>query len=189
MLLGWILRHHSPEGTVSIEITEVEAYEGERDPASHAYRGPTARNSTMFGPAGHLYVYLSYGIHRCCNITTGSAGHGSGVLLRSARIVEGIELVRERRGSSGPDVALARGPGCLGAALGIELEHNGSDLLGLGGGLELVPAERLREFECGPRVGVSRAYERPWRFWLPDERSVSAYRRSPRATSSIAEAC
>ena len=108
-LLGWALSNSTAEGTVTVVLTEVEAYLGEDDPASHAYRGPTARNLVMFGRAGHLYTYLSYGMHWCCNVVTGVDGHASAVLLRAGRVTEGVELARRRRGGRVRDTALARG--------------------------------------------------------------------------------
>src|SRR5690606_30893925 len=106
-LLGARLTRVSPEGAVTVELTEVEAYDGTTDPASHAYRGRTARNSLMFGEPGHLYVYFSYGMHWCANIVTGVDGQASGVLLRAGRVIDGIELARERRGPRISDRGLA----------------------------------------------------------------------------------
>jgi DNA-3-methyladenine glycosylase len=181
-LLGWTLSHVSEEGTVAVELTEVEAYAGQVDPASHAYRGPTARNEVMFGEAGHLYVYLSYGMHHCCNVVTGPVGEASAVLLRAGRVVEGHDLARHRRGERPADKALARGPGNLCRALGIDLRHNGADLVGEDR-LQLRPGGPVGpdRISMGDRVGVSLAHDVPWRFWLTDEPSVSAYKRSPRA--------
>lgn len=182
-LLGWTLTHESDEGVVQVMLTEVEAYMGADDPASHAYRGMTDRNQVMFGPAGHLYVYLSHGIHWCCNVVTGPEGEASAVLLRAGRVVEGSELARARRGPNVKDDALARGPGCLGQALGLSREHNGADLLA-DGALRLrsgtPPHEAL--VASGNRVGVRLAHDVAWRFWLAGDRSVSAYRRSPRTS-------
>lgn len=181
-LLGWRLSHTTEEGTVTVELTEVEAYLGEDDPASHAFRGRTSRNVVMFGPAGHLYTYLSYGMHWCCNVVTGVDGHASAVLLRAGRVVQGVELARSRRGDRVKDTGLARGPGCLGQALGLGRAHNGADLLG---------SEELRlepptgpaplEVRSGHRVGVTLAHDVTWRFWVADDPTVSAYKRSPRA--------
>ena len=181
-LLGWRLRHTTDEGTVTVELTEVEAYMGADDPASHAYRGPTPRNVVMFGKAGHLYTYLSYGMHWCCNVVTGPDGHASAVLLRAGRVVEGADLARQRRGERTPDRSLARGPGCLGQALGLHREHNGVDLL-TSEVLRLSPGEPLErsQISSGHRVGVSLAHDVPWRFWVTGEPTVSAYKRSPRA--------
>lgn len=181
-LLGWSLSHTTDEGTVTVVLTEVEAYMGEDDPASHAYRGPTPRNLVMFGQAGHLYTYLSYGMHWCCNVVTGQHGHASAVLLRAGRVVEGHDLARRRRGDRVADRALSRGPGCLGQALGLHRDHNGTDLLA-SETLSLRPGERVEpaRIATGHRVGVSVAHDVPWRFWIEGDPTVSAYKRSPRA--------
>lgn len=180
-LLGSTLAHRTDDGTVAVALTEVEAYDGRADPASHAYRGQTPRNSVMFGPAGRLYVYFSYGVHWCCNVVTGLEGQASAVLLRSGRVVEGVELARRRRGARVPDRGLARGPACLARALGIDGSCNGVDLLVAGSPLRLEVGERLRPVAAGPRVGVSAAADARWRFWLQDDETVSSYRRSARA--------
>ena len=174
-LLGARLRH----GEVAVRITEVEAYDGAGDPGSHAYRGRTARNAVMFGPAGHLYVYFTYGMHHCCNVVCGPEGAASAVLLRAGEVVEGTARAQERRGSAGPR-DLARGPARLCAALGIGLEHNGVDLAA--GPVLLEPAATAPDHDVsrGPRVGLRGAPERPWRFWLTGEPTVSAYRAASR---------
>ncbi len=181
-LLGWRLSSTTDDGTVTVELTEVEAYLGQDDPASHAFRGRTPRNLVMFGHAGYLYTYLSYGMHWCCNVVTGVDGHASAVLLRAGRVVGGTDLARTRRGERVKDVALARGPGCLGQALGLGREHNGADLLEPGT-LRLAPptGHRTVEVRCGHRVGVTLAHDVPWRFWVAGDPTVSAYKRSPRA--------
>ncbi len=181
-LLGWTLSHTTDEGTVTVVLTEVEAYMGEDDPASHAYRGPTPRNVVMFGKAGHLYTYLSYGMHWCCNVVTGTNGHASAVLLRAGRVVEGADVARKRRGERVKDRSLARGPGCLGQALGLNREHNGVDLL-QSETLKLRPGAPVEpsQVAAGNRVGVSLAHDVPWRFWIAGDPTVSAYKRSPRA--------
>ncbi len=183
-LLGCTLTHETEAGTVTITVTEVEAYAGESDPASHAFKGQTARNAVMFGEAGHLYVYLSYGLHFCANVVTGREGEASAVLLRAGRVVTGEEVARQRRGERVKDRGLARGPACLTQALGIDLTHNGQDLLGgdslrLEMGKPLTPADI--DIATGPRVGVSLAQDVPWRLWVNDDETVSAYKRSPRA--------
>ncbi len=175
MLLGATLRHRTPEGEIALRLTEVEAYAGADDPGSHAYRGRTPRNEVMFGPAGHLYVYFTYGMHHCCNVVVGAEGTASAVLLRAGKVVEGVELARSRRpGSSDRD--LARGPARLCKALAIDGRHNGVDLssgeltLTLG---DPVPCEAVA---TGPRVGLREAADHPWRFWVRDEPTVSSYR-------------
>ena len=176
LLLGAVLRH----GDVAVRLTEVEAYAGLDDPASHAFRGATPRNTVMFGPPGHLYLYFSYGMHWAANVVCGPEGTASGCLLRSGEVVEGVELARERRHGAA-DRDLARGPGRLTQALGLSHEHRGLDLFA-GGPVRIEPgAGTPFEVATGPRVGVSRAADVPWRFWVAGDRYVSAYKRSPRA--------
>ena len=179
-LLGAVLRHETEEGTVSVRLTEVEAYAGEHDPGSHAYRGPTARNEVMFGEPGHLYVYFTYGMHYCCNVVVGEKGHASAVLLRAGEVVEGLDLARARR-TNGPDRDLARGPARLCQALGIDLTCNGVFLEEGALTLTLPSAPHPPgEVRTGPRVGLRRAADHPWRFWLADEPTVSVYRPAKR---------
>ena len=177
LLLGAVLRH----GEVAVELTEVEAYAGPRDPASHAFRGPTPRNEVMFGPPGHLYLYFSYGMHWAANVVCGPDGTAGGCLLRAGEVVDGVEVARERRHGA-PDRDLARGPGRLTQALGLSQEHRGLDLFAAGPvRLEPVVDAHVLEVATGPRVGVSQAADVPWRFWVAGSRYVSAYKRSPRA--------
>ena len=157
---------------VGVRLTEVEVYEGESDPASHAWRGMTARNAVMFGRAGHLYVYLSYGIHSCVNVVCGVEGTASAVLLRAGEVVAGEGAVRDRRGPV-PYRRLASGPGNLGSALGLTVADSGLALDGVRASLVAGEGGRVM---CGPRVGISRAVDVPWRFWLADEPSVSVRR-------------
>jgi DNA-3-methyladenine glycosylase len=174
-LLGAVLRH----GEVAVRLTEVEAYDGANDPASHAFRGRTPRNEIMFGPPGHLYVYFSYGMHWAANLICGPDGVASGVLLRAGEVVAGLEVARSRRGWAS-DRDLARGPGRLTQALGIRIEHRGACVLD-GGPVRLEPGAAPEQISCGPRVGVSAEADRPWRFWVTGSRFVSDYKRSPRA--------
>jgi DNA-3-methyladenine glycosylase len=168
-LLDAVLRH----GEVAIRLTEVEAYAGPDDPGSHAYRGRTRRNAVMFGPPAHLYCYFTYGMHVCANVVVGPEGDAGAVLLRAGEVVGGVEAARGRRpGASDRD--LARGPARLCRALGIGLEHDGVDLVS--GPVLLEPRERLTEVSTGPRVGLRGAPERPWRFWVTGDPTVSAYR-------------
>ena len=169
-LLGCVL----VQDGVAVRLTEVEAYAGADDAAAHAFIGPRPRTRALFGPPGTLYCYLSYGLHICGNLVCGG---GSAVLLRAGEVVQGLDVARARR----PGVAvtaLARGPGNLGRVLGWTLAASGRRLGE--DGLELVAQEPVSRWESGPRVGVSVAHGRPWRFWLPDSASVSPYRRSPR---------
>lgn len=167
---------------VTVRLTEVEAYAGELDPGSHAFRGPTPRTEVMFGPAGRLYVYLSYGMHVCANYVCGQDGTAAAVLLRAGEVIDGIEVARTRR-PAGKDRDLARGPARLTSALGISLADYGTDLhdrhspvrIELG---QQLPTQCVRS---GPRVGVSGeggGPDYPWRFWIDGEPSVSVYRPS-----------
>jgi len=170
---------------VQAAVVEVEAYGGPPtgpwpDPASHSYRGPTSRNTVMFGPPGRLYTYRSYGIHVCANISCGPSGAAAAVLLRAASIRSGATEALSRRGPAVGVEALARGPGNLCAALGITMHDNGADVFDPGAAVSLQLAERCVG-TAGPRVGVSRAADRAWRLWIPGRPEVSAYRRSPRA--------
>lgn len=174
---------------VTIRITEVEAYGGGGDPASHAYRGRTTRNAVMFGPAGYAYVYFTYGMHWCMNVVTGPEGKAAAVLLRAGEVIDGLATARARRPAARRDVDLARGPARLCAALGLDGSADGLYLLGdgpvrLAPRVEPVPPERITS---GPRVGVTGARDRPWRFWIVDEPTVSPYRRHvPRPRPRIA---
>jgi DNA-3-methyladenine glycosylase len=159
-------------------IVETEAYDGE-DPASHSYSGPTERNFAMFGPPGHAYVYRSYGIHWCLNFVCREQGHGAGVLIRALEPVAGLDLMRERRGTS-DEWLLCSGPGKLCQALGVTHALNGASLAGAP--FELAPAPAGIEVVTGPRVGISKAVDVPWRFGLAGSRYVSkpfASRRTP----------
>lgn len=176
-LLGCHLVGHG----ATVMITEVEAYDGVNDPASHAFTR-TPRSEIMYGPPMRLYVYRLHG-HHCANVVTGPTESASAVLIRAGRIVDGVDTARERRLSARDDDALARGPGNLTQALGITIEDLGTDLrdpspVTLRPAGAAIDAARILS---GPRVGVRRAAEQPWRFWLADEPSVSAYRRHPRA--------
>lgn len=176
-LLGGILSHTTDEGTVTVRLTEVEAYLGGLDPGSHAFRGPGKRNAVMFGEPGHLYTYFTYGMHVCANVTCSPAGTASGILLRAGEVVDGIDLARSRRTTSRKHADLASGPARLVVALGITLDEGGSDL-----GLppfDLTLSDIAPAHTTGPRTGVSGAggsIEFPWRFWLPGEPSVSRYK-------------
>jgi DNA-3-methyladenine glycosylase len=181
LLLGGVL---SCRG-VSALIVEVEAYGGPPDgpwpdAAAHSYRGRSARNAVMFGPAGHLYTYRSHGIHVCANVSCGPEGAAAAVLLRAAAIESGLDAAQARRGPAVRPVALARGPGNLCSALAIEMGDNGVDVFDTASPVTIRLGEPGPD-SCGPRVGVSQAADRPWRIWLTGRPEVSAYRRSPRA--------
>jgi len=227
-LLGCVLWHDSPAGRVAVRLVEVEAYQGAGDPASHAFRGQTARNAVMFGPPGHVYVYFTYGMHFCANLVCQPPGQAEAVLLRAGEVVVGAELAAERRlrengraagngrapGNGRPlrAIDLARGPARLCQALGIDRGLDGADVCepgsatGIGPGQQpvaggpapvpattvpattgpaapvpatTVPAASGRAgIRTGPRVGVSQAADRPWRYWLAGDEHVSLYRPS-----------
>ena len=172
-LLGmWLV-----SGDAVVRLTEVEAYAGGHDPASHAFRGPTPRNAVMFGPGGHAYVYFTYGMHFCVNLVCGPDGQASAVLLRAGEVVEGLTVVRERRAGV-RDRDLARGPARLTKALGIDRALNGADVTQARSPLRVVRGAPVRDEDVrrGPRVGVSSAAELPWRMWIDGEPTVSPYR-------------
>jgi len=172
-LLGCTLSAHG----VTVRLTEVEAYAGESDPGSHAFRGRTPRTAVMFGPPGHAYVYFTYGMHWCLNVVCGPAGHASAVLVRAGAVIAGIELARERRpGARERD--LARGPARLTRALAVTGKDDGTPLLTEGTvRLDAGPAVPDAAVSVGPRVGVAGdGAGTPWRFWLTGEPTVSPYR-------------
>jgi DNA-3-methyladenine glycosylase len=188
-LLGCVLRHDTPDGAVAVLLTEVEAYAGAADAASHAFRGRTARTAVMFGEPGHSYVYFTYGMHFCVNLVCLPEGTASAVLLRAGRVIEGAALAASRRyagRAAGPETSgpagerdLARGPARLCQALGIDRSLNGADVCDPASPLRVSgPAQVVgtADIDCGPRVGVSRAAEVPWRFWIAGEPTVSPYR-------------
>jgi len=248
-LLGCVLEHETSEGLVAVALTEVEAYDGSADPASHAYRGRTGRNAVMFGEPGHAYVYFTYGMHFCVNLVCRPEGTASAVLLRAGRVIEGIPLAAVRRAAGrngagrvapgggqssdpGPDGLgrlgdpggragsgglggpggpgrpagvgaaemstaemsaagvvspavereLARGPARLCQALGIDRRQDGADVCSPASPLRIRPApapgpgQPVPDVSRGPRVGISAAADRPWRFWLTGDPTVSAYR-------------
>jgi DNA-3-methyladenine glycosylase len=200
-LLGCVFWSDSPAGRVAVRLVEVEAYEGSLDPASHSFRGRTARNAVMFGPPGHAYVYFTYGMHFCVNLVCEPAGAVSAILLRAGRIIEGAGLAAARRWPAPPDGAagtaarrrperdLARGPARLCQALGIDMALNGADAVDPRSPLRVsagpdgpVPAGKVC---AGPRIGISQAVDVPWRFWLDGDDHVSQYRTfTPRRSRS-----
>jgi DNA-3-methyladenine glycosylase len=177
-LLGKVLVHRTREGRAAGMIVETEAYIGEDDPACHAAPGPTRRNAPLYGPPGHAYVYLNYGIHYLVNAVTEPAGSPAAVLIRALAPLEGVELMRRRRGavaSDIPDDDLCRGPGNLTRALGITLSENQLDLASSRLRIEdrgLIAQQVARGTRIGIRVGV----DRHWRFWIDAHRSVSGRR-------------
>jgi DNA-3-methyladenine glycosylase len=156
-------------GGVGGRIVEVEAYDAD-DPASHGYRGETARNRSMFGPPGHAYVYRSYGIHWCLNLVCGEEGTAEAVLLRALEPTHGLETMRKRRGSE-DERLLCSGPGRLCQALGVTVEHDGRPLDRPP--FAVLAAEEDPDVVRGPRVGITCATDAPWRFALAGSRFVS----------------
>jgi DNA-3-methyladenine glycosylase len=184
-LLGCVLRHETGEGPAAVLITEVEAYLGATDPASHSFRGQTARNAVMFGGPGHAYVYFTYGMHYCVNLTCQPPGTAEAVLLRAGRVTEGAALAAARRSagraSSRPlaERDLARGPARLCQALGIDRALDGADAcdqaspLQIQGRAAMVAPDAISR---GPRIGISQAVEEPWRYWITGDPTVSPFR-------------
>jgi DNA-3-methyladenine glycosylase len=175
--------HDSPAGRVAVRLTEVEAYGlPGQDPPSHTFRGPSPRNAVMFGPAGHIYVYFTYGMHYCVNLVCLPEGVGSAVLLRAGEVVEGAGTARARRtgtrrSGAVTDRELARGPARLTVAMGLGREHNGLDCCGEGPlhVLEGDPADPA-SIRSGPRTGISTGTDTPWRFWIEGDPTVSPFR-------------
>jgi len=185
-LLGLVLEHETADGVVAVMLSEVEAYAGSIDPASHSFRGKTGRNAVMFGPPGHAYVYFTYGMHFCVNLVCLGNGSASAVLLRAGRIIEGEELARARRTKVTATVSfrdLARGPARLCQALDIDRSLDGADVCVPDSPLRMrwpeagtTARSAERKVASGPRVGISVAAEVPWRFWVEGDPTVSVYR-------------
>ncbi len=183
-LLGQVLEHDAAEGTVAVVLTEVEAYAGTLDAASHAYRGQTRRNEVMFGAPGYAYVYFTYGMHFCVNLVCEPEGTASAVLLRAGRVIAGAEVAHARRAAKkvgaqrSGERDLARGPARLCQALAIDAALNGADICGPASSLRVRRGEQVPRgvIRSGPRTGVRGAAEVPWRFWICGEPTVSPYR-------------
>lgn len=163
---------------VMVRLTEVEAYAGLEDPASHAFRGRTPRTAVMFGPPGHLYTYFVYGMHWCANIVTGPDGIPSAVLLRAGEVVGGVEHARSRRPRLTDDRQLARGPAGLATVLGLHAGANGADLCSDAGPIGLLTGTppAVSDIRAGPRVGVAAAADMQERYWIGGDPTVSAFR-------------
>jgi len=165
-------------GDVALRITEVEAYLGVgEDPGSHAFRGRTNRTAVMFGDAGHLYAYFTYGMHVCANIVCSPVGTAGAVLIRAGEVVDGVDVARARRATSKRDTDLAQGPARLAVALGITLADDGADLET--GRIRLDLPGHPAPVETGPRTGVSGdggGTQYPWRYWIPGDPTVSPYK-------------
>jgi DNA-3-methyladenine glycosylase len=180
-LLGKLLVHDDPEfGRLAVRLVEVEAYAGDEDPGSHAFRGETPRNRVMFGPPGHLYVYFTYGMHWCSNIVCGEKGYASAVLLRGGAPIEGVDVMRLRRHVVRRDRDLSSGPARLTQALGITGAHNGTDLVR--GSVRLLddgtppPRRPGRSTRVGLKPGEGDRSR--WRWFVRDEPNVSPGRPS-----------
>ncbi len=184
-LLGAVVAARDDDGAVAVRLTEVEAYRGETDPGSHAFRGRTPRNSAMFGAAGAIYVYFTYGMHHCVNIVCGPQGLSRAVLLRAGEVIRGADLARRRRPAAKTDRDLARGPARMCRALGLGRADDGARL----GGPDDRVSLTLPALESGPGTAVTRSGPRtgvagtggdgeayPWRFWIDGEPTVSPYR-------------
>ncbi|MEO6761614.1 MAG: DNA-3-methyladenine glycosylase [Candidatus Saccharimonadales bacterium] len=171
LLLGCELERRINGELLRVRIVEVEAYD-QADMASHSYRGRTPRNEVMFGPAGHLYVYFTYGMHYCMNVVTGSDGHGAGLLIRAIEPLIGIETIRDNRNHK-PDRELTNGPGKVTQALGVNREMAGHDLRRAP--LKLIVRSPLPRDQIvqTTRVGISRAKDAAWRFFIKDNKWVS----------------
>ena len=170
-----MLVHDDPRaGRLAGLIVETEAYGGADDPASHAYGRVTPRNRVMFGPPGVAYVYFTYGMHHCFNVVCGPEGRASAVLVRALEPVLGVDAMRRRRARA-DGARLARGPGSLARALGLDRRHDGADLTrGVLWIADVGPLRGGRRVARGPRVGITRAADRPWRYWLVGSDAVSA---------------
>ena len=176
-LLGRLVVHRTEDGTVTARLTEVEAYDGPNDPGSHAFRGRSKRNGTMFGPPGHVYVYFTYGMHYCMNLVCGPPGMPTGILLRAAEITDGVELARKRRPTAKSDRELARGPARLVESLAVTRGEDGADICDDGPLTVHQGAPPAKELiRTGPRVGLRDAPDFPWRFWIDGDPTVSVYR-------------
>ena len=188
-LLGTVVQSEQDGQRVAVRVTEVEAYGGAgQDPGSHAHRGRTRRNATMFDRPGLLYVYFTYGMHWCANVVCHVDGEAGAVLLRAGDVVAGVEAARSRRPASRHDRDLARGPARLAAALGVTGDHDGLDLLDPASPVRLEPGEPVDHglVRTGARTGVSGdGASTPWRFWIDGDPTVSPYRPArPRAAGS-----
>lgn len=178
-LLGRTLVRSTPDGPITLRLTEVEAYDGPNDAGSHAYRGRTERNAVMFGPPGHAYVYFTYGMWFCLNLVCGPEGVPAGVLLRAGEITTGAGLARTHRPTSRKDTDLAQGPARLATALAVDRALNGADACAPGGPLRVLtgaPPDPAA-VRTGPRTGLSGpAAHHPWRYWIDGDPTVSPYR-------------
>lgn len=171
-LIGCELAHVGKEGVTAGVIVETEAY-SQDDEASHSFRGQTKRNAVMFGPAGHAYIYFTYGMHHCMNMVAGPEGRAEAVLIRALEPTRGVELMKARRGSQEP-LNLCSGPGKLVQAMGLTREQNGTSLLSPE--LHIVPATKQLAVQTTPRIGIRQAVDKPWRFIARDSAYITKHR-------------
>ncbi|HET7630117.1 MAG TPA: DNA-3-methyladenine glycosylase [Candidatus Saccharimonadales bacterium] len=170
-LLGCILRRTIGDQAIDCRIVEVEAYD-QTDAASHSYKGRTPRTDVMFGPSGHLYVYFTYGMHYCANVVVGEVGYGSAVLIRAVEPLNGLEIIRDNRGDK-PDHQLTNGPAKFCQALAIDKSFNGHDLSQTPLELLIKPAVAKSQIVQTTRIGISRAKDQPWRWYIKGNSYVS----------------
>ena len=175
-LLGCYINRSLGNKKIVCKIVETEAYD-QLDPASHSYRGMTPRNSIMFGEAGYLYVYFSYGIHYCMNVVTGVEGHASAVLIRAVEPISGLDAIRANRPNISKERMLTNGPGKVCQALAVDLDFNGHDLTRQPLTLTLRSRLASSQIVIGPRIGITKAADLPWRFFVKDNPYVSVQRR------------
>ena len=175
-LLGCYINRSLGNKKIVCKIVETEAYD-QLDPASHSYRGMTPRNSIMFGEAGYLYVYFSYGIHYCMNVVTGVEGHASAVLIRAVEPISGLDAIRANRPNISKERMLTNGPGKVCQALAVDLDFNGHDLTRQPLTLTLRSRLASSQIVIGPRIGITKAADVPWRFFVKDNPYVSVQRR------------
>jgi DNA-3-methyladenine glycosylase len=169
-LLGSTLERTINRSLIRVKIVETEAYD-QTDAASHSYNGRTPRTEVMFGPAGHLYVYFTYGMHYCCNVVTGAIGEGSAVLIRAVEPLEGVEIMSELRNKTGSDIS--NGPAKLCQALAIDKHFNGQSLQNTPLKLDIQSPLAPKDITQTTRVGINKAKDMPWRFYITGNLFVS----------------
>lgn len=170
LLLGCLLEREIDGKKIVVKIVETEAYD-QSDAASHSYKGKTERTKIMFGPAGYMYVYFTYGMHYCCNVVTGNEGEGSAVLIRAVEPIEGEEYMLSLRNKAGKE--LSNGPAKLCQALNINTRHNGHNLQKAPLKLLLQKPLHTNEITQKTRIGITKATDKPWRFYITNNPYVS----------------
>lgn len=174
LLLGWILARQTPKGIIRVKIVETEGYH-QNDPASHSFRGMTARTAPMFEASGTIYVYFTYGMHYCLNLVVGQRGVGEAVLIRAAEPIEGLEIMRKNRGGISDIRNLANGPAKLTQALGIKDTSLSGEKLNKSSIYLEAPQKtvKLKDIIASSRIGIREATEMPWRFYIKNNPYVS----------------